>query len=213
MKKLDLSGQWMLKRMKTGDDTPAQVPGDTHSALLDAGKIPDPYWADNELGLQWIGREDWMYSRKFHVTPEMLHERSVFLNCDCLDTITQIRINGRKAGTTENMFLRYRFEVKGLLREGENTIEILFLSAENAAAMAAKKLPYAIPCSSAPVHSPHRNLVRKVQCHGGWDWGICLMVAGIYGDIYLGAYSDAPHRICLLRPETFKRHLQGQGQL
>ncbi len=31
----------------------------------------------------------------------------------------------------------------------------------------------------------HRNLVRKAQCHSGWDWGPCLMTCGIYGNICL----------------------------
>ncbi|MFZ2657576.1 MAG: glycoside hydrolase family 2 protein [Victivallales bacterium] len=191
MKTLNLSGEWKLIRVKTKETVPAQVPGDTHSALLNAGKIPDPYWADNELAVQWVGREDWIYSRKFSVSEGMLSEKSVFLNCDCLDTISDISINGRKAGSTENMFLRYRFEVKKFLKPGENTIEILFHSAENTAVQASKKLKYPVPHGNNPVQSPNRNLVRKVQCHSGWDWGPCLMVAGIYGDIYLGAYSDA----------------------
>ncbi|HBC87730.1 MAG TPA: hypothetical protein DCZ94_12295 [Lentisphaeria bacterium] len=191
MKTLNLSGEWKLIRVKNKETIPVQVPGDTHSALLDAGKIPDPYWADNELSLQWIGREDWIFSRKFTVPDGMLAEKSVFLNCDCLDSITSISINGRPAGTTENMFLRYRFEVKHLLKSGENSIEILFHSAENAAIEASKKLKHEIPYTKNPVQSPNRNLIRKVQCHSGWDWGPCLMVAGIYGDISLGAYSDA----------------------
>ncbi|HCE42798.1 MAG TPA: hypothetical protein DET40_04560 [Lentisphaeria bacterium] len=191
MKTLTLSGEWKLIRLKTKETVPAQVPGDTHSALLDAGKIPDPYWADNELAVQWIGREDWIYTRNFNVASGMLSEKSIFLNCDCLDTLTEIKINGKKVGITENMFVRYRFEVKNFLVSGKNTIEILFHSAENAAVQASKKLKYPIPFGNNPVQSPNRNLVRKVQCHSGWDWGPCLMVAGIYGDIYLGAYSDA----------------------
>jgi beta-mannosidase len=191
MKTLNLAGEWQLTQVKTKDTTAAQVPGDTHSALLDAGKIPDPYWGDNELSLQWIGREDWIYSKRFDIPEEMMLEKSVFLNCDSLDTLTDIKINGKKVGSTENMFVRYRFEVRKFLKQGENVIEILFHSAENAAVAAAKKLPYPIPHGNNTVQSPNRNLIRKVQCHSGWDWGPCLMVAGIYGDIYLGAYSDA----------------------
>ncbi len=191
MKRIDLSGEWKLIRVKNKESVPAQVPGDTHSALLDAGKIPDPYWADNELSLQWIGREDWIYRRSFNVSSEMLAGKSVFLNCEFFDTISEIRINGSKIGVTENMFVRYRFEARKVLRTGENTIEVLFRSAENAAVEASKKLKYPIPFGNNPVQSPNRNLIRKVQCHSGWDWGPCLMVAGIYGDIYLEACSDA----------------------
>ena len=34
---------------------------------------------------------------------------------------------------------------------------------------------------------PHINLIRKVQCHSGWDWGISLVVCGLYGGLYLEA--------------------------
>ena len=33
----------------------------------------------------------------------------------------------------------------------------------------------------------HRNLIRKTQCHGGWDWGPCLMVSRVYGAIYIAS--------------------------
>ena len=53
-----------------------------------------------------------------------------------------------------------------------------------------KRLPYPLP-SHVVGKLPSLNLLRKVQCHGGWDWGPCLPVSGIYGGIYLGATSLA----------------------
>ena len=57
-------------------------PGDTHSALLAAGRIPDPYVGMNELSVQWVGREDWSYERSFQVDVAFLLEDQVFLSCD-----------------------------------------------------------------------------------------------------------------------------------
>ena len=42
-----------------------------------------------------------------------------------------------------------------------------------------------MPASTYPVSSPHRNLVRKAQCMGGWDWGPCLMTSGLYDGVRL----------------------------
>ena len=190
MKTLDLSGRWNLKSKRGGHVVPAQVPGDNHSALLAARKIPDPYWADNERAVQWVGREDWVYSRQFKLTPAFMAEKSIFLNCDCLDTVATVFINDRRVARSENMFARQRFEVRNFLRTGLNDIRIEFTSPEKAAIAAAGKLPYPVPHSAFPVQSPNRNLVRKVQCHSGWDWGPCLMVSGISGSIYLGATSE-----------------------
>ncbi len=189
MKTLNLAGRWKLRTKRGEHAVPAQVPGDNVSALLAARKIPDPYRADNELQVQWIGREDWVYEREFRVPAAWLAERSVFLNCDGIDTLATIFLNGRRVTRSANMFARVRVEVKKFLRAGRNTIRIEIASAEKAAIAAARRLPYPLPYGSNPVQSPHRNLIRKVQCHSGWDWGICLMVSGINGAIYLGATS------------------------
>ncbi|NLY51645.1 MAG: glycoside hydrolase family 2 protein [Firmicutes bacterium] len=189
MRRVDLRGIWQLSQLGSGESIPAQVPGDNHSALLQAGKIPDPYWGDNELAVQWVGEGDWVYSRKFTLDQDILGESSVFLNCEGLDTIADIYINDQHVASTDNMFRRYRFEVKEHCRLGENEIKIVFHSAAKIAAQRSRQLPYEIPHSQYPIQSPHVNLVRKVACHGGWDWGCCLMVSGIYGDIYIGATS------------------------
>ncbi|MCE9613953.1 MAG: glycoside hydrolase family 2 protein [Lentisphaerae bacterium] len=190
MQKLDLTGAWTLSCPRRRQTVRAQVPGDTHSALLAAGAIPDPYWADNEQRVQWIGRETWIYSRTFELPASFLKERSVFLHSDSLDTVADIAINDQRVAHTANMFTRHRFEVKSALRPGRNDIRIVFTSPELAAKAEARRLPYPIPCSTYPVQSPHRNLLRKVQCHAGWDWGPSLMVSGINGALYLGATSQ-----------------------
>ncbi|NMB47182.1 MAG: glycoside hydrolase family 2 protein [Firmicutes bacterium] len=189
MQRLDLAGVWQLAQLGSDETIPAQVPGDTHSALLEAGKIPDPYWGKNELAVQWVGREDWVWSRSFAIDEKFLKEKSIFLNCDRLDTITDIYINDQYVASTDNMFRRYRLEVKKFLHPGDNELKIIFHPAERVARERSKNLPYEIPHSQYPIQSPHVNLVRKPACHGGWDWGCCLMVSGIYGDIYLGAVS------------------------
>jgi len=190
MKSIDLAGAWRLVQVSTGESVPAVVPGDTHSALLAAGKIPDPYRGTNELDVQGIGREDWAYERELDVDAPVLQERRVELSFDCLDTFAEVLVNGTSVGRADNMFVRWTFDVKKALREGRNTVRVLFTSAERTAAAEARKLRYPVPHVRYPIQSPHRNLVRKVQCHSGWDWGPCLMVAGISGAASLDAWSD-----------------------
>ena len=191
MKTIDLSGTWRLRRVTTRETISAMVPGETHSALFAAGKISDPYKGQNELDVQWVGREDWIYERDVTVDAAFLAEENVSLSCDCLDTIADITLNGTPIGSADNMFVRWRFDAKGALKAGKNTLSVRFTSAEKAAQAAARRLVYPVPHTNSPVQSPHRNLVRKIQCHGGWDWGPCLMVAGICGRIELQAFSDA----------------------
>ncbi len=44
------------------------LPGDVHSALLEAGIIEDPYYGDNETKVQWVSEKDWIFKRTFEIS-------------------------------------------------------------------------------------------------------------------------------------------------
>jgi beta-mannosidase len=167
------------------------VPGDILSSLVSSGEAPDPYYDRNELGLQWVGREDWLIERDFDVPASLLEAERLFVELDMIDTLADISVNGEALGSSENMFTSFRVDAKRLLRAGKNHIAVLIRSPETAAMKAAEELPYPIPATGAPVFSPNRNLVRKAQCMAGWDWGPCLMTGGIYDGARLVAI-DGP---------------------
>lgn len=49
MAHFELNGQWLLTSPQRPDiEIPMSIPGDNISALLQAERIPDPYFADNE---------------------------------------------------------------------------------------------------------------------------------------------------------------------
>jgi beta-mannosidase len=186
MKTIDLAGVWELSQ--TGEHpsrllgpVPMRVPGDNVSALLEAGLIPDPYEGTHELELQWIGRSDWLLRRRFTLEPGFLDERRAFLRLESVDSVAEVLLNGRPVASGTSMFLPLQAELGEELRAGENLLEVRLRSPEREALARSRRLPYPVPHSVYPVQSPHRNLLRKAQCHAGWDWGPCLMVSGIYG--------------------------------
>ncbi|MGB4405829.1 MAG: glycoside hydrolase family 2 protein [Sphaerochaeta sp.] len=195
MHTIDLNGQWALSPKDSKAITPhctyflenpsipCTLPGDIHSALLEQELIVDPYWGTNELDIQWVGQHDWILSRTFSVTKEQLASGQAVITLTMADTIIDVVVNGKKAGSCNNQFRRFRFDLTHLLVVGENTLTLEFTSAENAAICEAEKLPYPIPYSVYPVSAKHRNLIRKTQCHSGWDWGPCIMSFGIYEPI------------------------------
>jgi beta-mannosidase len=191
MERIDLGGEWSLTRLSKGSELPMAVPGDIMSSLIASGEIPDPYFDRNELDLQWVGREDWEIVREIDLSPAFLDHERVFLEFEVLDTMAEIRVNGELLGSSSNMFLPFRADAKRLLKAGKNRLSVLIRSPERAAAAAAALLPYPIPYSIYPVTAPNRNLLRKAQCMGGWDWGPCLMTGGIYDSASLLAI-DGP---------------------
>ena len=189
----DLAGKWRL----TGSDAdgkaidcPIAVPGDVHSALYAAKLIPDPYFGCNEKTVQWIADRDWTLARTFVVPGDLLAKREIVLRLEDCDTFATVLVNGHEVGRTDNRFRRWTFDVKPFLREGENRIEGRFRNAirEIAAHKAALKDP--VPYwRNGPVDDI--NLIRKPQCHGGWDWGIAQMTVGFCGTVKLIA-TDGP---------------------
>ena len=58
MIKLQLHENWQLCNIRQLDWIPAQVPGDIYAALLKTGKMPDPFFGDNEYQAKALMEED-----------------------------------------------------------------------------------------------------------------------------------------------------------
>ena len=187
---ISLAGTWSASTVGGKScDCPYEVPGGIHSALLKAGLMEDSYFGRNELKTQWVGRQDWTVSRTFDLDAEFLAQKRIVLRLEDVDTFATIFVNGEKVGETANRFERYEFDVKPLLKAGRNEIKAVFASSEKRSeAEAAKRpLPYFINCATVE----RIELIRKPQCHGGWDWGLTQMITGFCGTIELIGTDDA----------------------
>ena len=188
-----LNDQWVLRQASVADtdsahtvavsDVSFTVPGDVHSSLLAAGVIEDPYFRDNELLVDWVNQAEWIIERKFLIEQRLL-DSTVNLVIDQVDCIADITINGSLVAAVQSQFIRYVFDITEYLHAGSNIIQIHFHSNVKVAAQKADAFPFDLP-HSANCRLPHSNLLRKTPCHAGWDWNICLMPVGIYGQISL----------------------------
>ena len=190
MKQLDLCGTWEVQKKGDAESIPATVPGCIHTDLLNAGKIDDPYYRDNEGQQMWIGETDWVYSRSFNAAQAILDSDQVILHCDGLDTLGTIIINGEEIGKTDNQFRIWEFDVKPHLQEGENTIEVCFDSTIPVI-QAAQTERYLNLTGVGHHRIDGSNRVRKSQCNFGWDWGPMCATAGIWRPISILAFHAA----------------------
>ena len=189
MDTIDLGGSWVLRQEGKKGRIAARVPGCVHMDLLAAGRIPDPYWRDNEGRLQWIGEAAWTYAREFVVPKDSLSRRRVLLRCEGLDTLAAIRLNGRPVGSADNMFRTWEFDVKRFLRAGANRIEVRFASVlPRIAARMRKRYLHAWKRPGEIVGAAY---VRKEPCNFGWDWGPTLVTCGIWRDLGIVAFDAA----------------------
>ncbi len=197
MEKIDLNGKWQFKAVDASRTLPRSmqnvtdwmeglVPGTVHTDLLANDRIPDPFYRLNENEVQWIHSQRWVYRRMFVVRDDFLRLDAVHLVAEGLDTYAEVRLNGKKVGRTANMFIKHRFDVKSLLRSGENTIEIVFDSPLARSKSLEKKWG-----DLKAARESHRLYVRKAQYSFGWDWGPELTTSGIWRSIYLEASTYA----------------------
>ncbi|MCP8882542.1 glycoside hydrolase family 2 protein [Devosia sp. XJ19-1] len=170
----------------------ASVPGTVHTDLLAAGLIPDPYLDLNEITVDWVGHCDWRYDTRFNWQDDGAdHVELVFAG---VDTFAVISLNGIEIGQTANMNRTYRFDVRAHLRAGENHLSVTFQSAWKRGEVLASQY------EPRPNNYPGpANLMRKMACNFGWDWGPTLVTAGLWQGLALESWSKA--RLARVRPE------------
>jgi len=185
---IDLDGAWTLRQSGQQQQIAADVPGCVHTDLLAAGRIPDPFFRDNERQVQWVSQADWVYRRRFDVPADFLRRRFVRLHCQGLDTIAGIRLNDVEIGRADNMFRTWDFDAKPALRVGSNSIEITFASPT-------KYLERMRAANPVPQTDDQlvdgTGWIRKAPYMFGWDWGPKLATCGIWRPISIEAFDTA----------------------
>ena len=184
-----LNGNWLAKQCGSDLNVKSQVPGCIHTDLLKAKKINDPFYRDQEFDSFWVGDSDWIFEREFNVNAELLSHSKVLLHCKGLDTLSQITINGKKVGVSDNMFRTWEYDVKKVLKSGKNKIEILFKSAVKYTEKKDKERH--LPKWAVGDQRGAHPYIRKEACNFGWDWGIQAVTCGIWRDIELVSFDDA----------------------
>jgi len=203
MSKINLSGTWSLRSTDGRISTHIELPGDIFSALISKDLIPHPYKGRNELDVQELNQLDWILEKEFDYAGS--DKTLKYFHADVLDTAARIELNGQEIGQSDSMFIPVFLPLGEFLVHGVNRMTIYLDSAEKTAVKRAESYPYSVPTTTAPVSSPHRNFLRKVQCHAGWDWGPCIMTGGVYNKVEL-LFSD-------IRFENLHYDLQKTGDI
>lgn len=110
--------------------------------------------------------------------------------------MSKVYLNNYEIGKTENMFVRYSFDVGPYLKS-ENILEIKIMSPVLAAKQRAAQLKE--NDINAPPDCPHirangechRNMVRKMQASFGGDWNLAALSMGIWKPVDLEYYEVA----------------------
>ena len=192
---------WQFKRQRgsVGLWYSATVPGVIHTDLMANEIIEDPFFRLNERGVQWVDKEDWIYQTEFTANKDILSKECIELVFEGLDTYADVYLNDEQTPIlkADNMFRRWRVDVKQSLKEGKNLLKVYFHSPVKIdmpkwEAM----LPAQYPCQNDQSENGgllNRKIsvyARKAGYHYGWDWGPRLVTCGIWRPVYLEAWNN-----------------------
>ena len=108
MKVFGLNGLWRM--IGNGYDVMGYVPGSVYSFLhIDNNILPDPYYRDNEDIYTSLMEHEYTFERTFN------YERTnnkTFLVFEGLDTLCSVYLNGKLLGKTDNMHIKYEFDLQ-----------------------------------------------------------------------------------------------------
>lgn len=158
---------------------PASVPGSIHTDLIAAGFIGDIRTTGNEVEQEWIRNAESTFKASFSITNSTQHHELNFLG---LDTLATISINGQSRLATENMHRSYRVDIGAVLSE-KVELQIDF----KAPLPEALKREIELGKYPNPYGMPY-NLMRKMACSFGWDWGPITLTSGIWRPIVLTSW-------------------------
>lgn len=127
---LSLSGLWTLHgtdSINLGISVPYKIPGSIHTALKDAGVIPDPCLGRNDTLAERCSYRRWFVERTFSyddtMTDPLLSFRGVANKC-------WVYVNGVLAAEHEGMFGGPDIAVGKYLKRGDNSIKVELLPIE-----------------------------------------------------------------------------------
>jgi len=189
-------GNWQLQRSSEVDATGEQiasadfdaadwivatVPGTVLASYMNIGAIPNPNYADDiDQISESFFRSNFWYRDEFEV--EALENEQQWLNFDGVNWKANVFLNGQRLGRIEGAFMRGKFNVTGLLRQGRNYLAVEIICNEHFAAIKEKD-KNSTQFNGGILGADNPTFHATV----GWDWITTTRgrEAGIWNEVYL----------------------------
>ena len=183
---ISLKGKWQINDDEGKYTLTGNVPGTVQGDLILQKLVPHPYIGLNEKYMRDLENKSWTYIKEFELD-NLPAEENLELIFEGVDTLSNIYLNGRYLGHTDNMFLEYRFDINDILKKGKNILKVNIKSPV--------KEPRALECTYGKIGSTSeesaRPYIRKAQYSYGWDWGARVATSGIWRPVYIESYNKA----------------------
>lgn len=177
-----LTANWTLAADTLMQSLAVQLPADVHTSLLADSLIDDPLEGTNESGLQWIDKQQWVFSTRFETKKEWLHQTHVELVFEGIDTYAWVYLNDSLLFFADNMFRSWRKDIKSLLAKQENYLRVVFPPIDSI---------QRIKLEATGVELPERRaFTRKAAYQSGWDWSPVYRTVGLWKPVRVISWQE-----------------------
>ena len=174
---------WTLTGDTLSINMQVDVPSVVQQSLYENGLIPHPYLGTVENDLLWISDHPWDYSLHFDADKELIEKENVELVFEGIDTYANVRLNGQDLFFADNQFRTWKHEVKDLLKEKDNLLEVHFLRYDSTQLALYEKHQPRLPEKYA--------VSRKAPYQHGWDWAPKYKNVGVWKPVKLVGWNEA----------------------
>jgi len=159
------------------------VPSVVQQSLYENGIIPHPYLGTVENQLLWISDHPWDYTLHFDADKELLEKENVELVFEGIDTYANVRLNGQDLFFADNQFRAWKQDVKDLLKEKDNLLEVSFARYDST--------QLALYEAHQPRLPEKYAVSRKAPYQHGWDWAPKYKNVGVWKPVRLVGWNEA----------------------
>ena len=159
------------------------VPSVVQQSLYENGIIPHPYLGTVENQLLWISDHSWDYTLRFDADKELLEKENIELAFEGIDTYAHVRLNGQDLFFADNQFRTWKQDVKDLLKEKDNLLEVSFVRYDST--------QLALYEAHQPRLPEKYAVSRKAPYQHGWDWAPKYKNVGIWKPVKLVGWNEA----------------------
>ena len=178
-----LNQGWTLTGDTLDINMKVDVPSVVQQSLYENGLIPHPYLGTVENDLLWISDYSWDYTLHFDVDKELIDQEQIELVFEGIDTYADVRLNGEDLFFADNQFRTWKQEVKDLLKEKDNLLEVNFIRYDST--------QLALYEAHQPRLPEKYAVSRKAPYQHGWDWAPKYKNVGIWKPVKLVGWDEA----------------------
>ena len=177
-----LNQGWTLTGDTLDINMQVDVPSVVQQSLYENGLIPHPYLGTVENQLLWISDHPWSITLHFDADKELFEKENVELVFDGIDTYADVSLNGEKLFFADNQFRAWKQEVKDLLKEKDNLLEVHFLRYDSTQLALYEQHQPKLPEKYA--------VTRKAPYQHGWDWAPKYKNVGVWKPVKLVGWNE-----------------------